>query len=90
MYHYVLLLSPVDLPGSPTDVLRVVAKSVMWPCHTLLDGPKSLRHASEFSLDHCLLNAKGTMQNVQPFLCNIFSKKNGRGTATPFWEVKHA
>ena len=49
----------------PTDVLWVVAiwsgptasKRVL-PCHAFLDGPKSLRHISEFSLDNCLLNAK--------------------------------
>ena len=33
--------------------------------------PKSLRHISEFSLDHCLLNAKGNMPKY-PFL-----KSNG-------------
>ena len=53
-----------------TDVLWVVAKRR--PCHALLDSPKSLRHISEFSLDHCLLNAKGNMPKYPTVFLQYF------------------
>ena len=48
----------------------------MWPCHALLDGPKSLRYSFEFSLDHCLLIAKGTMPKYPTVFIQHFFNDN--------------
>ena len=50
----------------PTDEKRV------WPYHTLLYGPKSLRHIFEFSLVHHLLNAKGIMPKYPTVFLQYF------------------
>ena len=57
MYIYIL----VDLPCPSTNIVWAVLKGVTLPHRTLLNGSKSLKHISQFSLDHFLLYAKETM-----------------------------
>ena len=52
-------------------------------------GPKSLRHISIVYIITYSMQKK-LRQNIETFSCNIFSTKNWRDPATPFWVDNHA